>query len=197
METQDCITIRRDKSKDERSMDSSKNGVKTNMYGQAILSSDNLRELLLQGKNIGHLNVIKDEEIELFEEYQSALLSETITFLDAPEEKLTFDEFHQQCADEWVFPVVYQQIDVHRWLIDKCKTQQEIDRVNEEYVLYKDRDLVMLLRLFIFLVDYMRKNKFIWGVGRGSSVSSYILYLIGVHRVDSLKYGFDIKDYLK
>lgn len=197
METQDCITIRRDKSKDERSMDSSKNGVKVNMYGQAILSSDNLRELLLQGKNIGHLNVIKDEEIELFEEYQSALLSETITFLDAPEEKLTFDEFHQQCADEWVFPVVYQQIDVHRWLIDKCKTQQEIDRVNEEYVLYKDRDLVMLLRLFIFLVDYMRKNKFIWGVGRGSSVSSYILYLIGVHRVDSLKYGFDIKDYLK
>jgi len=197
METQDCITIRRDKSKDERSMDSSKNGVKVNMYGQAILSSDNLRELLLQGKNIGHLNVIKDEEIELFEEYQSTLLSETITFLDAPEEKLTFDEFHQQCADEWVFPVVYQQIDVHRWLIDKCKTQQEIDRVNEEYVLYKDRDLVMLLRLFIFLVDYMRKNKFIWGVGRGSSVSSYILYLIGVHRVDSLKYGFDIKDYLK
>ena len=178
-------------------MDSSKNGVKVNMYGQAILSSDNLRELLLQGKNIGHLNVIKDEEIELFEEYQSTLLSETITFLDAPEEKLTFDEFHQQCADEWVFPVVYQQIDVHRWLIDKCKTQQEIDRVNEEYVLYKDRDLVMLLRLFIFLVDYMRKNKFIWGVGRGSSVSSYILYLIGVHRVDSLKYGFDIKDYLK
>ena len=197
METQDCITIRRDKSKDERSKDSSKNGVKVNMYGQAILSSDNLRELLLQGKNIGHLNVIKDEEIELFEEYQSTLLSETITFLDAPEEKLTFDEFHQQCADEWVFPVVYQQIDVHRWLIDKCKTQQEIDRVNEEYVLYKDRDLVMLLRLFIFLVDYMRKNKFIWGVGRGSSVSSYILYLIGVHRVDSLKYGFDIKDYLK
>ena len=44
---------------------------------------------------------------------------------------------------------------------------------------------------------YVRKNKFIWGVGRGSSVSSYILYLIGVHRVNSLKFGFDIKDYLK
>jgi DNA polymerase III alpha subunit len=82
-------------------------------------------------------------------------------------------------------------------LLDKCKTQQEIDRVNDEYTLYEERDLIMLLRLFIFLVDYMRKNKFVWGVGRGSSVSSYILYLIGVHRVDSLKYGFDIRDYLK
>jgi len=174
-----------------------KEGVKVNMYGQAILSSDNLRELLLQGKNISHLNVIFDEEIDLFQEYQSTLLPETVTFLGPPEEVLTFDEFHQKCADEWIFPTVYQQINVHSWLLDKCKTQQEIDRVNDEYTLYEERDLIMLLRLFIFLVDYMRKNKFVWGVGRGSSVSSYILYLIGVHRVDSLKYGFDIRDYLK
>jgi hypothetical protein len=167
------------------------------MYGQAILSSDNLRELLLQGKNIGHLNVISDDDIQLYEKYQDQLLKHTTIFLDAPDEVLTFDDFHLQKADEWIFPLEYQQIDVHAWLLDKCQTQQEIDRVNEEYLLYLERDLVMLLRLFIFLVDYMRKNKFIWGVGRGSSVSSYILYLIGVHRVNSLKYGFDIKDYLK
>jgi hypothetical protein len=167
------------------------------MYGQAILSSDNLRELLLQGKNIGHLNVVKDEEIELYDKYQDQLLRQATIFLDAPEEALSFDDFHLQKADEWIFPLEYQQIDVHKFLIDKCKTQQEIDRVNEEYILYLDRDLVMLLRLFIFLVAYLREKKFIWGVGRGSSVSSYILYLIGIHRVNSLKYGFDIKDYLK
>jgi DNA polymerase III alpha subunit len=178
-------------------VETQESGVKVNKYGQAILSSDNLRELLLQGKNISHLNVISDEEIKLFEKYQAELLQETITFLDSPDESLTFDEFHQRCAEEWIFPEIYQQIDVKKWLLDKCKTQQEIDRVNEEYILYEQRDLIMLLRLFIFLVDYMRKNNFIWGVGRGSSVSSYILYLIGVHRVDSIKYGFDIKDYLK
>lgn len=171
--------------------------MKVNMYGQAILSSDQLRELLLQGKNIGHLNVVKDDEINLYEKFQDILLRQRTIFLDAPEEILSFDDFHQQKSDEWIFPLEYQQIDVYKWLIDKCKTQKEIDRVNEEYTLYKDRDLIMLLRLFIFLVDYMRKNKFIWGVGRGSSVSSYILYLIGVHHVDSLKYNFDIKDYLK
>lgn len=171
--------------------------MKINMYGQAILTSDNLRELLLQGKNISHLNVVFDDDIELFEKFQSELLSDTITFLGAPEEKLTFDEFHQKCADDWIFPTIYQQTDVKAWLLDKCKTQREIDRVNEEFVLYQERDLIMLLRLFIFLVDYMRERNFVWGVGRGSSVSSYILFLIGVHRVDSLKYGLDIKDYLK
>ena len=167
------------------------------MYGQAILSSDKLRELLLQGKNIGHLNVVQDEDIQLYEKYQDILLRQKTIFLDAPAEDLTFDDFHLQKADEWIFPLEYQQIDVLAFLLDKCKTRQEIDRVNEEYLLYLERDLVMLLRLFIFLVDYMRKNKYIWGVGRGSSVSSYILYLIGIHRVNSLKYGFDIKDYLK
>jgi DNA polymerase III alpha subunit len=178
-------------------METSESGVKINKYGQAILSSDNLRELLLQGKNISHLNVVRDEEIDLFEKYQSELLPDVITFLEAPEEKLSFDEFHSKCAEEWIFPLIYQQIDVRTWLLDKCKTQQQIDRVNEEYELYEERDLIMLLRLFIFLVDYMRENNFIWGVGRGSSVSSYVLYLIGVHRVDSLRYQFDIRDYLK
>lgn len=171
--------------------------MKVNKYGQAILSSDKLRELLLQGKNIGHLNVVQDEDIQLYEKYQDILLRQKTIFLDAPAEDLTFDNFHLQKADEWIFPLEYQQIDVHTFLIDKCKTQAEIDRVNEEYVLYEDRDLVMLLRLFIFLVDFMRQHKYIWGVGRGSSVSSYILYLIGIHRVDSLRYQFDIRDYLK
>lgn len=171
--------------------------MKVNMYGQAILSSDNLRKLLLQGKNIGHLNVERDEEIELYEKYQDELLSQKIVFLDAPDETLSFDEFHLKTADEWIFPEEYQKIDVFTWLTNKCKTDEEIARVAEEYILYEERDLIMLLRLFIFLVDYMRKNKFIWGVGRGSSVSSYILYLIGVHKVNSLAYNFDIKDYLK
>lgn len=167
------------------------------MYGQAILSSDNLRELLLQGKQIGHLNIIRDEETELYEQYQSQLLDQHTVFLDAPDESLTFDEFHKLKADEWIFPTEYQNIDVHKWLIDKCKNQIELDRVEKEYAMYLERDLIMLLRLFIFLVSYLRENKLVWGVGRGSSVSSYILYLIGVHRVNSIKYNLDIEDYLK
>ncbi len=169
----------------------------TNKYGQAILGSDDLRELLLQGKNISHLNVERDDDIELYEKYQGELLKQATIFLDAPEEILSFEEFHMEKANEWIFPREYQSIEVLPWLLSKCTTQEEIDRVNDEFELYKERDLEMLLRLFIYLIDYMRQNKFIWGVGRGSSVSSYILYLIGVHRVDSIKYGFDIRDYLK
>lgn len=178
-------------------MEAEDNRVKTNKYGQAVLSSNDLMALVLQGKNINHLIVVEDDEIELFQKYQSELLSETITFLDQPNSDLTFEQFHEKCANEWTFPAVYQQIDVERWLLARCKSQEEIDRVLLEYKLYEERNLVMLLRFFIYLVDFMREHKFLWGVGRGSSVSSYILYIIGVHRVNSLQYQLDIKDYLK
>lgn len=181
----------------KKGLKTKKDDVEVNSYGQAILSSNHLRSLLLQGKNIGHLNVIHDRDIELFEKYQAELLPETIIFLNAPKEVLTFDEFHKTCADEWIFPELYQQLDVKEWLLRKCKTQIEIDRINLEYKMFLDRDLVMLLRLFIYLVEYMRKNNFIWGVGRGSSVCSYALYKIGIHRVDPLRFGLDITDFLK
>jgi DNA polymerase III alpha subunit len=48
-----------------------------------------------------------------------------------------------------------------------------------------------------YLVDTLRKNKIIWGVGRGSSVASYVLYLIGVHKVDSIKYNLPIEEFFK
>jgi len=49
----------------------------------------------------------------------------------------------------------------------------------------------------IYIVDMMRKNNLVWGVGRGSSVASYVLYLIGIHKIDSLKYNLNIEEFLK
>ena len=168
-----------------------------NKYGQVILSSNGLRELLLQGKNISHTTVIADEEIELYNKYQDHLLKQKVIFSDPPSEDMEFDEFQYARSEEWLIPKEYQDIDVLTWLLDKCSNQEEIDRVHTEYVLFEERDLTMLLRFFIYLVDYMRAKKFIWGVGRGSSVASYILFLIGVHRVNSIKYNLSITEYLK
>ena len=47
------------------------------------------------------------------------------------------------------------------------------------------------------MMSVIKDNNIVYGVGRGSSVSSYILYLIGVHRVNSLKFNLDIKEFLK
>ena len=35
-----------------------------------------------------------------------------------------------------------------------------------------------------YLVDTMRNNNIVWGVGRGSSVGSFVLYKIGINRIN-------------
>lgn len=70
-------------------------------------------------------------------------------------------------------------------------------RVEQELELYDKYELLDVLRLCVFLVDKMREHKVVWGVGRGSSVASYVLYIIGIHKIDSVKYGLDIKEFLK
>ena len=62
---------------------------------------------------------------------------------------------------------------------------------------FEARNLFPILQLLIYIIDTMRKNNLVWGVGRGSSVASYILYLLGVHKVNSVKYNLNIKEFLK
>jgi DNA polymerase III alpha subunit len=73
----------------------------------------------------------------------------------------------------------------------------EVARVTAELKLFKNRGMYPVLRLLIYLVDFMRAHNVVWGVGRGSSVASFCLYLIGIHRINSLKYDLDINEFLK
>jgi DNA polymerase III alpha subunit len=62
---------------------------------------------------------------------------------------------------------------------------------------YKSRNMLDLLRWLKYFVDTCEKEGVVWGIGRGSSVASYILYLIGVHSVDSIKYNLDWQEFLR
>ena len=77
------------------------------------------------------------------------------------------------------------------WHVHNVKvtyTQEERDRIEEELDAFRERGMYNLLRYMVYLVDFMRENDIVWGVGRGSSVASYVLYLIGVHRINSIQY---------
>ena len=94
-------------------------------------------------------------------------------------------------------PEQYKNLDIAEYILSLCSTEAELQRVGEELLLYQERDLFNLLRYLKYLVDIMTENKVIWGVGRGSSVASYILYKLKVHRIDSMYYKLDIKEFLR
>jgi len=84
-------------------------------------------------------------------------------------------------------------------IFDAYDMQETVEwtRVCEEIEAFRERGMFDLLRYMVYLVDFMRENNIVWGVGRGSSVASYVLYLIGVHRIDSIKYNLDWREFLR
>ena len=98
----------------------------------------------------------------------------------------------------WNMPEKYRELDIKLYIAENYSlSQQQWDRVNFELDEFKQRGLIDLLRFLVYFIDTVRTNNIVYGVGRGSSIASYILYLLKVHRIDSFKYNLDIKEFLK
>jgi DNA polymerase III alpha subunit len=105
--------------------------------------------------------------------------------------------FDQAKQSVWHMPTEYQTLDIAEYVLGLCQTEPELQRVGQELLLYQERDLFNLLRYLKYFVDTMRANGVVWGLGRGSSTASYVLYLLGVHRINSLYYDLPIEEFLK
>lgn len=98
----------------------------------------------------------------------------------------------------WNMPDEYRSIDIRQHISNTHSlSQEQWARVDIELEEFKQRNLIDLLRFFVYFVDTIRNSNVIYGVGRGSSIASYVLYLLKVHRIDSFKYNLDIKEFLK
>ena len=106
--------------------------------------------------------------------------------------------FDGVCQSEWFMPKEYKELDVYTFVMSRAGDDlEELKRVEEELAQFKVRGMNNLLRYMVYLVDFMRENDIVWGVGRGSSVASYVLYLIGVHRINSIQYDLDWQEFLR
>lgn len=166
-------------------------------YGQQIYSEDDVMDMIMSGASYGQVRSIMVDDtvdIERLATYVEVLPTVFQKYYKSAE---SIEYFDSKLQAQWRMPEKYKQLDIAQHLLDLCRTDAELQRVGEELLLYQERDLFNLLRYMTYLVDVMRENQVIWGVGRGSSVASYCLYLLGVHRIDSLYYGLDIKEFLR
>lgn len=167
-------------------------------WGRTIVDPTILSELVLKGVDLSALMVEDSPIVQEYNEWcrQFDKLGYLAQTPDVPD--ISPEDEHAERASNWFISTEIQQIDVRRFLLEEmCKDDVCRDRVNLEMDLFEERGLVPLLQLMMFLVDHFRSNKIVWGVGRGSSVASYVLFLIGVHKIDPIKYGLDVHDFLK
>ena len=170
--------------------------MKYDQYGQAYTDSNELCNLLYKDPKLD----ISRFQVEDSLEYNRSVaeLHAELDFLDSYHQiTQTVEEFDNTLQRNWHMPKEYKDLDIAAYVLGLCKEEHELQRVGQELLLYQERDLFDLLRYLKYLVDTLRKNNVVWGVGRGSSVASYVLFLIGVHRIDSLYYDLNIDEFLK
>lgn len=124
---------------------------------------------------------------ELRESYNKS--AKVLNIPEIPEQPI-FDE-------SWLFPEKYKKLDLIKYFSNRIKTDEEALRIAEELDLFLKTGQENLLRYLIYLGQIIEKNNIVTGVGRGSSVSLYLLYLCKIHKVDSLKYKLNPAEFFK
>lgn len=172
--------------------------MKTNQYGQVELTEPEAFDALYN-KTITSLNGIYLDRPDQFNSAVRINADSMDLLKSLPEHTISIEQFDANLQDNWFMPESYKStsFDIVSFLLDKCITDVEQNRVLEELELFAKHDMIDLLCYLRYLVDTMKENNIVWGVGRGSSVASYCLYLLNVHRIDSIKYNLDIREFFK
>ena len=169
--------------------------MKTDSVGQIVLGEADLINLIMQGRDLERVSgSLVDDTVDI---EAAAFWLEHVpdcTHWTEPDAHAVFDHMQQST---WHMTEEYKKLDIAEHVLKLCTTETQLQRCGSELLLYQERGLFDLLRYLKYLVDVMRDNHVIWGVGRGSSVASYVLYLLGVHRIDSLYYELDPAEFLR
>lgn len=169
------------------------------VFGECVLTEQDLCDLAMQGRNVARMDhVVVDPNLDLPRLIAHMENPDSILTWRFPESaSMSVPEFDLKRQSQWFMPDEYRDIDIVQHVLDLCTTQQQLQRAGQELLLFQERNMLDLLRYLHYLVAVMKNNQIIWGVGRGSSVSSYVLYLLGVHRIDSIFYDLDIGEFLR
>ena len=172
--------------------------MKSDQYGRVEVTEQEAFYALYRGA-VSDLSAVHIDDPEVVAQYNQARATNadripTLEQLKQLDISLAdFDKLNQQ---QWFMPEDYCP-NIIEWLFEQCSNDEQAIRVSEELELFIQYKMMDVLRYVKYLVDTMRKEGIVWGVGRGSSVASYVLYLICVHKVDSIKYNLDIREFLK
>lgn len=166
--------------------------------GDISFNSEQLLSFIFSGGKIEEAKIsYSDEEILKYKR----LFKESLPKKEKLNDHKLQEEFNipQEFKDCNIKSIIYKKLEAH---IDSNNYSEEenlerLSRVLSEYNLYKKHGLLDVLKLCHYIVKVLECNNIVWGPGRGSACCSYILFLLGLHDVDSFKFNLDINEFLR
>jgi DNA polymerase III alpha subunit len=168
--------------------------MRLDQYSNPIFDENDLFEALYKGQTLSNDMFVEASPNVTLLQNQSGL--NFLSTLDR--DNISLNEYDQAMQADWNMPNNYKTLDIEAWLAEQSPPwDPNYTRLQEELEAYKARNMLDLLRWLKYFVDTCSKESILWGVGRGSSVASYVLYLIGVHSIDPIKYNLDWREFLR
>lgn len=164
-----------------------------NKFGEMVFNETDLVDLVMQGQSTAISSSMMVENVNI----DNSILDFDYPIKNYIEQNSSVQEFDQKNQSQWMMPEEYKNFDIAEHVLNMCTTEEQLQRVAEELLLFQEKNLFNLLRYLKYLVDTMQANNIIWGVGRGSSVASYVLFLLGVHKIDSIYYDLTPDEFLR
>ena len=166
----------------------------TDKFGQQVYSEQDLCDFYFKNPDLQLHSVLVETPIAFSRDLDLENIPNLIHY---QLENISVEQFDDKCRNNWFMPKEYMDMDIAQFVLEQCTTDAELQRAGKELLMFQERDMFILLKYLKYLVDTMRQNNIVWGVGRGSSVASFVLFLLGVHRINSLYYDLSIEEFLK
>lgn len=160
-------------------------------FGNVVYQEQDLYNLIYRGfTDFEKLTVEPFDHLDKFQKESGIVLKQFC------QPNSSVEEFDKSFQNEWFIPDEYKNMDIEGYLVHICP-KENYQRLIEELEEFRERNMLILLKTLKYLVDTLRSNNIVWGVGRGSSVASYTLFLLGVHKINSVKYKLDWREFLR
>ena len=121
------------------------------------------------------------------------------------DDKIKLAEDSVNLSLRWQLPSKYVNLNIEGFILDKFQefgknlSTEDLEiaskRVLDELDEIDRRGLSNLFKTIVYVIDKFKEENVIWGVGRGSSCASYILFILGLHSVDCLRYEIDFNEF--
>lgn len=165
-------------------------------FGQYIYNENDICNIIMEGIDVESnefmVDDINDTDILNVNEYvKHHALMQNLNSNDS------IEEYDRKNQENWYMPDEYKKMDIAEYILSLCETDSELQRCGQELIMYQERNLFNLLKYLKYLVDIMKENNIIWGVGRGSSVSSFVLFRMEVHKINSMYYKLNVDEFLR
>lgn len=164
--------------------------------GVSEIQPDEVARYLLLGVPASKLRVTElDSDIEKF------------NFQVAPEDQVSpVSNEPIELNMDWSIPEPWLSLDLDTYIMDQYferiwpqhdadMEKKAIQRIADELEQVRARGMVEFMRTVIYILHVLRQKNVVWGVGRGSSCASYLLFIIGLHVVDCVAFDVPMEEF--